>query len=74
MAGYMLKMIEKYILYLILFSIFLSILFMDSYNNIDKFNNISTNIGIYTAVIVEPRKHEALELVLTNFTNNLDNR
>jgi hypothetical protein len=28
----------------------------------------------YTAVIIEPRKHKALEFVLTNFTNMLDNR
>lgn len=28
----------------------------------------------YTAIIIEPRKHPALELVLTNFTKNLDAR
>ena len=26
----------------------------------------------YTAIIVEPRKHKALELVLTNFLKNLN--
>jgi hypothetical protein len=29
---------------------------------------------IYTAIIVEPRKHKALEFVLTNFSKNLDQR
>jgi hypothetical protein len=29
---------------------------------------------MYTAVIVEPRNHPALELVLNNFNKNLDNR
>jgi hypothetical protein len=37
-------------------------------------NDTSNNNGIYTAVIVEPRKHPALELVLKNFTSNLDER
>jgi hypothetical protein len=32
------------------------------------------NNGMYTAVIIEPRKHNALEFVLTNFTYMLDNR
>lgn len=42
---------------------------------IDSFSNISNNdIGKYTAVIIEPRHHPGLELVLTNFTNNLDER
>lgn len=30
--------------------------------------------GIFTAVIVEPRKHKALAFVLENFLENLDNR
>jgi len=30
--------------------------------------------GIYTAIIIEPRKHSAMEFVLTNFTSMLDNR
>lgn len=32
------------------------------------------NIGIYTAVMIEPRKHAAMEFVLRNFTSNLDRR
>lgn len=32
------------------------------------------NTGIYTAIIVEPRKHPAMEFVLNNFFNNLDLR
>jgi len=30
--------------------------------------------GIYTAVIIEPRKHRAMEFVLANFLDNLDER
>lgn len=30
--------------------------------------------GQYTAIIIEPREHPAMELVLSNFTKNLDNR
>jgi len=33
-----------------------------------------TNNGIYTAVIVEPREHKALEFVLVNFLTLLDDR
>lgn len=35
--------------------------------------NIKTNTE-YTAIIVEPRKHKALEFVLNNFLENLDNK
>lgn len=35
--------------------------------------NLQGNNEQYTAVIVEPRKHPALEFVLDNFINNLDN-
>jgi hypothetical protein len=35
--------------------------------------NIKTNTA-YTAVIIEPRKHKALEFVLNNFLENLDNK
>jgi len=45
-------------------------------NNIDFIiENPSNKIKsdkIYTAIIVEPRKHKALEFVLTNFIQNLD--
>lgn len=56
-------------------------------NNINPFdaifNHITTNIKMgeyadqthkYTAVIIEPRKHSALEFVLNNFLENLDER
>jgi len=38
-----------------------------------KFNEPDTfsNKGIYTAIIIEPRKHKALEFVLNNFLKNL---
>ena len=32
------------------------------------------NNPIYTAIIIEPRKHKAFEYVLTNFAENLDDR
>jgi len=38
------------------------------------YNENFTSKESYTAVIVEPREHPALELVLSNFTENLDNR
>ena len=33
---------------------------------------INANTALYTAIIVEPRKHNALEFVLNNFWENLD--
>jgi hypothetical protein len=42
---------------------------LESINNCnERFNN-----EIYTAVIVEPREHKAIEFVLRNFINNLSN-
>lgn len=38
------------------------------YNNYEQFQN-----NIYTAVIIEPRKHKALHFVLKNYLENLDN-
>lgn len=38
-------------------------------NNPSKLNN-----ALYTAVIIEPRKHKALDFVLSNFMENLDER
>ena len=48
----------------------------------ENFTNTNTNTktnknkteSVYTAIIVEPRKHAALELVLSNFTSVLDER
>ncbi len=54
-----------------------------NFNNIidnQLYNNIINNLiplktdKLYTAIIVEPRKHKALEYVLNNFTINLDNK
>ena len=41
-------------------------------NNVEKYT--ANIVEKYTAIIVEPRKHKALELVLTNFLENLDDR
>ena len=41
---------------------------------ISKFGNMNENNGIYTAIIIEPRKHIALSYVLKNFTSMLDNK
>ena len=38
-------------------------------NNIEKYNNNKK----YTAIIIEPREHKALEFVLNNFVENLSN-
>ena len=37
-------------------------------------SNKKINNGIYTAIIIEPREHKALEFVLENFINNLNNK
>lgn len=37
------------------------------------YNNYNDNNYKYTAIIIEPREHRALEYVLTNFYNNLSN-
>lgn len=46
-----------------------------SINNINPFDiSFSPSTSKYTAVIIEPRKHKALEFVLNNFLTNLDDR
>lgn len=58
------------ILFLILI---LVILFL--YNNSTNNNeNFYSNNEKYTAIIIEPREHKALEFVLNNFLDNLDDR
>ncbi len=42
-------------------------------NKINNLNESFINEEKYTAIIIEPRKHEALEYVLENFLTNLDN-
>jgi hypothetical protein len=54
---------------LLLFSISLSLCFRERYTNLNKNENNTK----YTAIIVEPRKHRALEFVLKNFVDNLSN-
>ena len=58
-----------YLLYLILFLILIKCIYKFSLNK--KYDNFSSDS--YTAVIVEPRKHKALEFVLGNFLENLSN-
>ena len=59
------------LLYIILILVLL-ILYIayKSYYNIENFQN---NLERKTAFIIEPRKHKALEYVLKNFLENLDN-
>lgn len=61
----------KYILLLIII-----ILIIIKYNNYEKYDSpsIKSNKNLYTAIIIEPRKHKALEFVLNNFTSMLDER
>ena len=55
-------------LYIYIFLIiFVIILLYLNKKNYESFNN---NSSIYTAIIVEPRKHKALEFVLKNFLEN----
>ena len=69
-----------YILFLVLFISLLYIIYLHK-NNIqeiysNKNNNqllfLNNNQEKYTAIIIEPRKHAALEYVLENFVKNLD--
>jgi hypothetical protein len=64
----------KYIILLILI-IFIYILYINIYYS-EKYDSpsILNNKHIYTAVIIEPRRHKALEFVLNNFTSMLDER
>jgi hypothetical protein len=64
---------KTFIIFLILLifcSILLSLLliYRERYENLDSNKN---NDKKYTAIIVEPRKHRALEFVLKNFVDNL---
>jgi len=44
-------------------------------NLIEKYKNkLSVQEPIYTAIILEPRKHKAMQFVLRNFLENLDSR
>lgn len=57
------------IIYLLIFIVLLIILYCLNKNIYESFNNN----GKYTAIIIEPRNHKALEFVLENFTENLSN-
>ena len=54
---------------LIIFIILLFIVFYNKSTTYESFSNIK-----YTAVIIEPRKHKALQFVLENFVENLSNQ
>ena len=49
-------------------------MYYQGYRQTFEQNYEQNNKGIYTAIIVEPRQHNAMEFVLTNFTNFLDER
>jgi len=57
----------------IIFLILLYFIYLNKINILEEFteNNNDTNNEKYTAVIIEPRKHKALEFVLENFAENL---
>jgi hypothetical protein len=61
-----------YIIILILFIILLYIIYLNNFNN--TYESFTNNKEKYTAIIVEPRKHKALEYVLENFLTNLDDK
>jgi hypothetical protein len=59
-----------YIIIFILLIILLYVIYLNKINNIyESFTDINNK---YTAVIIEPRQHKALEYVLDNFLTNLD--
>jgi len=57
--------------YYILCLLFACILILISLKHKEHFTTNTTNNYLYTAVMVEPRKHPAFEFVMTNFLNNL---
>jgi len=61
------------IIIIIIVTYFLRKLLIDNFINIDQGTQTNEDEH-YTAVIIEPRHHPALELVLKNFTSNLDER
>jgi len=58
----------------IIICILIFILYFCMFHRLDRFENENDTNGMYTAVIVEPRQHKAMELVMKNFTDNLDER
>lgn len=67
------------VLYILILIIFLILLYVIHLNEIkinileESFDNNYTNNERYTAIIIEPRLHKALEYVLENFMENLSN-
>lgn len=57
------------IIYLFMFLFLLCLYLLIKKNNYENFENEN-----YTAIIIEPRKHKALEFVLNNFIQNLDKK
>ena len=47
-------------------------LYNNYYNNYSKYIYFTEVLPYFTAIIIEPRKHKALSLVLNNFIKNLD--
>jgi len=64
---------KKYIGYVLLACIICTFLYVTSFQEGFYDENI-TNEDVFTAIIVEPRKHPAFEFVLGNFLDNLDER
>jgi hypothetical protein len=64
---------NKYMKIIIIIILIIIIYFCKSYNNENYYNETNT-LGIYTAIIIEPRKHKAMEFVMQNFTDMLDKR
>ena len=69
MVLYIIIIIFLILLYILLYIIHLNKIKM---NNLEEsFDNNDINNGRYTALIIEPRSHKALEFVLQNFMENL---
>ena len=62
-----------YLVILFILTMLLCIIFNKEQKNIESFNNINKE-DTYTAIIIEPREHKALEFVLSNFLQNLSTK
>lgn len=60
-----------YLVILFILTMLLCIIVNKEQKNIESFNNKEDT---YTAIIIEPREHKALEFVLTNFLENLSTK
>jgi hypothetical protein len=64
------RCIFSYIIIIVLIIVLIYIIYKSSINIVESYKD--EDESLYTAIIIEPREHKALEFVLTNFVKNLD--